>query len=41
MPATATIPDVFPGATWLRRGTWSSLEHAEGVIFLVNPMAKN
>jgi hypothetical protein len=32
---------VLPGAIRFRRGTRSSLEHAEGVIFLVNPVAKN
>ncbi len=38
--AGATIY-LFPGAIWIRRGTRSSLEHAEGVAFLVNPVAKN
>jgi hypothetical protein len=38
---TATTIALSPGAIWIRRGTRSCLEHAEGVIFLVNPVAKN
>jgi len=36
-----TMMTVFPGGDRFRRGMRSSLEHAEGVIFLVNPVAKN
>jgi len=39
--APPTMMDVFPGGDRFRRGMRSSLVHVEGVIFLVNPVAKN